>query len=267
MVVNGTSLGEPTDFACSAPVFDRIMHGGSDGILSPGTLAREVLGEIAWGTLHAYMHRRFGPPNLPSDPYDLVAQWYLTTPMDGLYLTVRVRPSDVNSLFGFLATNDVYEAIAEAQARTHRLQRERYESWCRETHGRLPGYWSVHQAETPPSADERETLLKEASDWFAAFRQQDVETDAEDVHDMAAAALRRALRDLTRTVPVRDQDFSVLGEVEAFEGAETSPAAGRLAPPYAYTDAAWTINGVIARLGGGETGMAALLKMVGAKAD
>lgn len=268
MAKHGNPFGDPAGFVASAPVFDRPLRGGTAGILSPGMLAREELGDVHWGTLHAYMHRRFGPANMPSDPDALVAQWRIATPMEGLFLSVLVRPGDVETLFGFLADDETYGEIASAHGVRSRAARKRYEAWCIATHGRLPGYWTIHEAATPPSPEEQERLKQEATEWFDAFRRQEISQDVlKDPFSRAEQALRRTLRDLKRTVQIRDLDFSVLGEGRSCEDVGIDERSGRVAPPYAYGEDAWKINGAIIRMGGGATGMATALQALGVEAD
>lgn len=53
-----------------------------------------------WATLFAYMHRRFGSPNIGGDNYkDLSARWLLTSPDPDLFLTVG--PSLSGAWFSF----------------------------------------------------------------------------------------------------------------------------------------------------------------------
>lgn len=53
-----------------------------------------------WATLFAYMHRRFGPPNVGGDnSKDLSARWLLTSPEPNLFLVVG--PSLSGSWFSF----------------------------------------------------------------------------------------------------------------------------------------------------------------------
>lgn len=74
---------------------------GSSGNINPSKLADEVFGEAVPGPwLACYMIRRFGWPNLGSDPYKNLFSWALTTPFPGLYLTVTPYLGGSNLHFG-----------------------------------------------------------------------------------------------------------------------------------------------------------------------
>lgn len=62
--------------------------GAGNGVVDPGELAGEVGLRPHGAWLTAYMIRRFGPPLCGSDPYKNLCEWALTTPMDGVWLSV-----------------------------------------------------------------------------------------------------------------------------------------------------------------------------------
>lgn len=67
-------------------------HGGysAGAFINPSRWADELLGSSIPGPwLCCYMIRRFGWPNIGSDPHKDLCAWSLTTPIEGLYLTVR----------------------------------------------------------------------------------------------------------------------------------------------------------------------------------
>ncbi len=70
----------------------RSIAGGYAGgpVVSMGSLERKVFPRhhIPGGTLTAYMIRRFGWPNEGSDDHKELCAWTLTTPMEGLFLSV-----------------------------------------------------------------------------------------------------------------------------------------------------------------------------------
>lgn len=68
--------------------------GAMSGIVAPGRLAEAVLGAVLpFGQLLAYCYRRFGPPNGAGDNYKEIANYLLTTPMQGVFLMVSIRPA------------------------------------------------------------------------------------------------------------------------------------------------------------------------------
>jgi len=64
-------------------------------------LNRTPLVNAQYGNLFAYMHRRFGMPNIAGDPHkDLTAGWLLTTPCTEIFLLVQ--PSLSGPFFSFI---------------------------------------------------------------------------------------------------------------------------------------------------------------------
>lgn len=58
-------------------------------------LAKTPLAACDWGHLFAYMHRRFGPPNMAGDPHkDLSAGWILASPDPDVFVAIRPFPAD-----------------------------------------------------------------------------------------------------------------------------------------------------------------------------
>lgn len=107
---NGVMLPDP-NFEARAPGIAELpesMTGAAMGIFSPGKLAEEILKEANYGTLLAYMVRRFGPPNHGSDDYKQICAWIVTTPQDGLYLSVSPSLSGPRYSFGYLIGREHY---------------------------------------------------------------------------------------------------------------------------------------------------------------
>lgn len=84
-------------------------RGALSGTINPGEVAVEVFGEeLAFGRLFAYCYRRFGHPNSGSDPDKHLAIYNLTTPIDGVFLSVCIRPTnDPQLLFGYVLAADI----------------------------------------------------------------------------------------------------------------------------------------------------------------
>ncbi len=78
-----------------------VGHSLSDKFVLNHTPMRDAL----WAELHAYMHRRFGPPNIPGDDYkDLSAAWMLDSPNPDVFILVRPSLSGMwHSFVCFLA--------------------------------------------------------------------------------------------------------------------------------------------------------------------
>lgn len=258
-------LGKPYAFECQPSALTGNMTGASSGIFDPGKLALEEIGGVNWGELHAYMTRRFGPPNIGSDPYKEIARWVVTTPMDGLHLSITISPNSADLLFGYIMDRDIGKGFYAAKGAIDAARRERFEAWCQKTHGRRAPSWEMHDSGAQVTAEERRAAGVTTSEWYSAFEAQDVDPPHEaNLHDKGTQALRRALRDLTRSVGVRDQDISALGIVDGdICSVETSPSAGSAPPTYVHGDAIRPLFGIIHRLGGGEVGLAKVLEIMG----
>lgn len=78
-----------TPFQTTAPEKYKWDFGYGDGRISPSQIATQLFkGEIPGAMLCCYMLRRFGWPNEGSDDYKNLMSWCLTTPVEGLYLSV-----------------------------------------------------------------------------------------------------------------------------------------------------------------------------------
>lgn len=83
-------------------------------------------------TLFSYMFRRFGTPVDICDEYKQIGQWLLTTPMDGLYLSVHPF---MGMGFGYISTRQGFMRDIWLQAEKPRTEwRERFTNWAKETH-------------------------------------------------------------------------------------------------------------------------------------
>lgn len=257
-------LGEPEDFVSIPSVIRSNMTGAASGVFDPGKLALEELGEVNWGELHSYMVRRFGPSNVGCDPYKEIARWIITTPMEGLHLSVTIAPNSTELLFGYIMTREKGELFYRDQGVMRQAKSNRFVAWCMETHGRLAPSWELHETGVDATYEERSAAQAITSKWYDAFDSQDKEPEREpNEYDRGEAALRRTLRDLRRSVGVRDQDISALGIVEGGDDSVGVYAnAGMAPPPLAFTERMWSIYGAIMRLGGGEEGLTRLVEIV-----
>lgn len=135
------------------------LQGCSSGELNPSKLAAELLTTHEWSGpwLACYMLRRFGWPNIGSDDYKELMSWALTTPMEGLYLTVTPymgrdqqllrngQASGVDALhFGYLHTEPVGKRMsfwAPACRATMAARASRVNEWWKTT-GHLKFVWA-----------------------------------------------------------------------------------------------------------------------------
>lgn len=269
---HGDRLGTPEAFVSKASAFTRPVRGASSGIVDPGDIAFEELGVVAWGELHAYMTRRFGPPNLPSDPYKEICRWWITTPMEGVGLTVTIAPLGTRLLFGYLLDADLDDRLSAERHALSSARRNRFERWCLATHGRLAPMWDPAVRDAPATAEQRKAMIDEtrimiaeheAADDGAEPKLRSTERVTETGGAEAVAqAIRRTLRDLRRTVGVRDSDIGVHGSVTAFRSVKPYRDAGTVQPAYAYRTDMHEVHAAVHRLGGGEKGLKRLVAMI-----
>ena len=85
-----------------------VWRGGKDGLVWPGDIAVETIGDINYGTLFTYMFRRFGPTEYGSDDCKNIANWFLTTPDKNVALMVSPDPSGCKHSFGYMANKEVF---------------------------------------------------------------------------------------------------------------------------------------------------------------
>lgn len=115
---------------------------GSGGKINPSKWATELYaGEMPGPWLCCYMLRRFGWPNEGSDDYKNLMSWTLTTPMDGLYLSVTPylghsgeQPKDISNAmnlhFGVRFTKAVRGKLDRDPGRERYFKRK--EKWLRQ---------------------------------------------------------------------------------------------------------------------------------------
>lgn len=212
--------------------------GASSGLFDPGELAEKVLGDVHWGALMGYCWRRFGPPNTGSDPDKGLADWLITTPMEGLFLRVTIRPHSTNLLFGYTIAKDLSRPIyAVNEAKRHEA-RERYHAWCVEHKGGEPPLWNIQAKYGSP---EYEAARKLSTQYWDEYKGTDAAKAPSNVDtaplDQANAALEAAIADLKRPVFVRDVAIDALGVSETEKGGvERFHAAGYYFPPELLDD-------------------------------
>jgi hypothetical protein len=145
-------------FFTSAPESPKWDGGYAGGTLNPTKIADEVFREeISGPWLTCYMLRRFGWPNEGSDDYKNLMSWCLTTPIEGLYLSVTPYLGGSNLHFGVLFTKEVEKKIEYDRGLESFFKRQRAELlrwWNRE------GKKKYTIGGAKPN-DPKETLLEE----------------------------------------------------------------------------------------------------------
>lgn len=226
--------------------------GAAMGIIAPGAIAREVLGdEISFGRLFAYCFRRFGFPNCGSDPYKEIASYTLVTPMKGVFLTVSIKATTSTSLmFGYMMPRSLdHELCAEDRTVVDTFHAQ-FLAWRQKNGLSLPrdlvkegdddGQEQSNGFDYREDMRQFDVLLKQyCADGGLHYEEMPKGPKTIAVLD----AIRAALEDLKAPIGVRDCDFSatsdscdVLDDDEDDDGenaigATAHPSAGYFIPP------------------------------------
>lgn len=140
----------------------KTRFGGGGGHINVNRLADEVFGsELSGPWLVCYMLRRFGWPNVGSDPYKDLCTWCLTTPIEGLYLVVRPHltdggrkppeyPYSANIHFSVASTKEVGAQLLhnpEAERHWQRVEKAFRRWWEREGESLYAIGWSTEETD------------------------------------------------------------------------------------------------------------------------
>lgn len=255
--------------------------GASMGVIAPGKIAAEVLGdEISFGRLFAYCFRRFGFPNCGSDSYKEIASYTLITPMKDVFLTVSIKANTSTSLlFGYLMSSSLEDELNVESRSVVKEFHEQFLAWRQKNGLPLPrdlvkpgDSWDSYE-----DGRQFDVLLKQyCADGGMHYRDM-----AKGPKTMAVLdAIRVTLENLKAPVGVRDIDFSAISDsCEAEElgdddsdddedeenstGATAHPSAGYFIPPDYMADPELfvALSEKLIDLGGGSllSGMAAFV--------
>lgn len=259
-MTNVNTFGEPERFVARAAAYKGPMTGATFGLFEPGTMAEEELGDVDWSRLHSYMVRRFGLPNVGCDPLKDISCWMITTPMKGVNLTVRISPNNTRHLFGYMIDKALSERLYQEEFEKQQGQYARLEAWCIATHGRRPPNWDIARDASPEEKDEAKRLTTE---WIEAFDLQDQEAGKSLEYQEAEGALRRTIRDLRRTVGVRDREIDLHGAAkESLRPVKASDQPARNYPDYIHTSDMRDIHIAIHKLGAGRKGIGKVVEIL-----
>lgn len=225
--------------------------GAVGGVLWPETLANEVFGRhLNSGQVFLYLFRRFGYPVYGWDGYKEVVQYFLTTPMRGVYLFISIK-AGVD--WGYMMSSKMECICQQESSAPYEAWWSRFEAWARGQ-----GYIVLHKYDEIDDAD----LDAVATPWLAARGLTDAEVtdeikaafwDEQDAklkvwrgkyreidpwpehkHDeiygetrlKVWAALRRAMEALTTPVRVRDSAINIMGDLEGHKCVDEHEMAG-----------------------------------------
>ncbi len=110
-------------------------NGAAAGELDPGDEAVAIGARFHGAWLTAYMIRRFGPPNHPSDDHKNLCSWAITTPMRGLALLVTpylADQADSENLclhFGYRWSDSLRAQVRRADPRMREYSKVTERAW------------------------------------------------------------------------------------------------------------------------------------------
>lgn len=192
--------------------------GAASGTISPGQIAREVFSEgLKFGRLFAYCFQRFGYPNAPSDPGKDIAQYLLTTPMEGAFLGVCIKAHDTPELlFSYFMKADLERGLAQEQRAADEVFHAEFLAWRT-----LKGYSLPRDNPgfDPYGSSSQQRALRRADtdlqlEYLAKYKSE----TGQDIDSKGGGPLMRgiidaykaALADLKTPVGVRDVLFSAV---------------------------------------------------------
>ena len=120
----------------------RLVRLDMDISTGPGTydsvnLIDQMAGDQRQGDLFAYMFRRFGLPNMPSDPDSDLAKYLLSTPHPKMVLAVTPRcEKEAHWSFRFMVSPEVRADLEEWPRRDQAAHKERLLNWMKQEDNR-----------------------------------------------------------------------------------------------------------------------------------
>lgn len=142
-------------FQCKPAKFDGKYNGASMGLLNPCDEARRILGDINYGEGFAYLFRRFGYPEYGWDDYKGLVRYYITTPMDGVILSIEPGTSTVTS-FGYMLRDDIHKKCLFEEFRPLWYWTKKFKLWAAKKYRVIPFdmfYASASKREINAAAD------------------------------------------------------------------------------------------------------------------
>ena len=113
---------------------DTDYHGAKGGLFDLSEDAEKLIGTPNAGSAFIYLFRRFGYPCFGWDGRKQLVQYIITTPMDGVGLTVEPDVTG-GGTFGYLLRADTDQACNDEYDKPWKDRYERFEAWAIETKG------------------------------------------------------------------------------------------------------------------------------------
>jgi hypothetical protein len=228
-------------------------------------LIDQMAGDQRQGDLFAYMFRRFGLPNMPSDPDRELAKYLLSTPHPKMVLAVTPRcEKEAHWNFRFLVSPEVRSDLEEWPKRDQAAHKERLLNWMKQE-GNRPDWadewveqckaewdltsWQatfrrmlplligeVQIGKIPADSKKAKWVQKSIRVYEASFPRPIVQERTPDWRNWPdddpmksyVAAAEATLADLKKVVALRDLDIGIHGHEEeghGFEGSDYATAA------------------------------------------
>jgi len=276
--------------------------GAVGGVFYPNDWASEIFGEeLDYGRALAYLYRRFGYTIWGSDPYKEICEYILTTPMDGVALSVRIK-THVDFAY-FIRKDFDRQCLAEEREPVSKWM-GRFVDWVNQQGYDIVDFlqydeqideaftrwWDKnhpHTEDTDANNTELSALFRKENEdvwnkFIDLYKAIEPRPDADEIREGSVRwqikqALCATMKDLLRPVQMRDVLINILGEFEP-EGDEEDEetetyhneaprfhAAGNGVPDwYANKDLLWDFVDAVEKFGGGsaEAGMKKVVELI-----
>ena len=191
------------------------------------------------------MFRRFGYPRFGWDDYKQLVRYCLTTPMDGVFLSVQ--PSfDTNLSFGYLLRMNLDRECVEEESKPFRGWTDKMHAWTKREHNiefceilepdkeKLERVWTKWMEEKHPEIERANQVTDKIQSEFFADQQRienkytklykEIEPRPKhiEIADLSNTSIRKkchkalctAIEDLLTPVNVRDSLINIKGQVD-----------------------------------------------------
>lgn len=222
--------------------FDGEYTGAMSGFIDLKESAEQILGKVHPGNVFIYMFRRFGYPISGWDDQKTLVKYNITTPMDGVVLTVSPNVTGAGT-FRYLLREDLDRSCVDELDLSYREWHDKFNAWAIKEHNteiikmlerdteRIQRVWNIWAAdkEDKDFKDQKEinrAFLKDQEDIRVKLTKEYKEIepfpkripsrdrDDSSIIKQCHNALCDAIEDLKRPVYVRDVMFNITGRVE-----------------------------------------------------
>ena len=221
--------------------FETDYHGAMGGIFDLSDDVKKIVGDLVAGDAFIYLFRRFGYPRFGWDGLKDLVRYYVTTPMEGVLLTIKPNVTG-GGTFGYMLREDIDTACEEEELKPYHDWNMRCEVWTLKEHGieiikmfeqdddklcRMWNVWKVDKEERDFTSEkdvynaffiDQEAIRVKYVDQYKKIEPYPkllpIEERGEDsIIKQCHAALCAAIRDMLRPVYVRDVLIDIRGEV------------------------------------------------------